>query len=79
METSKREFWLDLATQHGDPCDFVSEGKPHELVSSTNIHVIEKSAYNKAIRALKKIDKMPTLLAAMKAAGKVLQELGEVE
>lgn len=41
-----REFWLDLATQHGDPCDFVSEGKPNNLVASTNIHVIEKSAYD---------------------------------
>ena len=48
-----REFWLDLASRHGDPCDFVSEGKPHEIVSSTNIHVIEISAYRKAVEALK--------------------------
>lgn len=41
-----REFWLDICTPFGDPCDFISEGKPCELVSDTNIHVIEKSAYD---------------------------------
>lgn len=41
-----REFWLDICTPFGDPCDFISEGKPCSLVSATNIHVIEKSPDN---------------------------------
>lgn len=46
-----KEYWLDLCgTLHGDPCDFVSVGKPHSSPASTNIHVIEYEAYHKAIR-----------------------------
>ncbi len=36
----RREWWLDLALQYGDPCDFVSR-RPHENASATNIHVRE--------------------------------------
>ncbi len=41
-----REFWLDIATPYGDPCDFISEGKPHDHPAATNIHVIEKTAFD---------------------------------
>lgn len=46
-----KEYWLDLCgTLHGDPCDFVSVGKPHSDPASTNIHVIEYEAYHRACR-----------------------------
>lgn len=55
-----REFWLDIATPYGDPCDFVSEGTPHSHPSVTNIHVREVSpeldaAYIDCYRALNRI------------------------
>lgn len=40
-----KEFWLDIPTRYGDPCDFISEGKPHDMPAATNIHVIEKSRF----------------------------------
>jgi hypothetical protein len=44
-----REWYLDLATEYGDPCDFVST-EPHECPAATNIHVIEYGAYSEAIK-----------------------------
>lgn len=50
-----REFWLDIATPYGDPCYFIHDEDPYVyakrtktnlLISATNIHVIEKSAYD---------------------------------
>lgn len=40
MKNKQREFWLDICTPYGDPCDFISK-KPHEHPSATNIHVRE--------------------------------------
>ena len=45
-DAKPRRFWLDICTPYGDPCDFISEGEPPSLVSSTNIEVIEASAYD---------------------------------
>lgn len=45
-----RQFWLDIATPYGDPCDFIHTEDPHKAaernnthccISATNIHVIE--------------------------------------
>lgn len=44
-DKAPRRWWLDICTPHGDPCDFISE-KPHDRPSSTNIEVIEASAYD---------------------------------
>lgn len=55
MENKPREFWLDIATPYGDPCDFISEGKPNEHPAATNIHVIEKSAYREIKQELHQV------------------------
>ena len=41
IDRKPREFWLDLASNYGDPCDFVSEGEPNKDPAATNIHVRE--------------------------------------
>ena len=57
-----KQYWLDICTPHGDPCDFIHTSNPklnkHPMISSTNIHVIEYSAYEelkKELVALQKI------------------------
>jgi hypothetical protein len=49
---SYREFWLDIATPYGDPCDFIHTEDPeirakrngtHFGPCATNIHVVEAS------------------------------------
>lgn len=66
METKPREFWLDIATPYGDPCDFISTQDPykvaaengtHPCVSATNIHVIEYSAYQSALDRIKTMER----------------------
>ncbi len=57
MENKPREFWLDICTPYGDPCDFIHTKNPYEeakrngthpCVSATNIHVVEYTALTKA-------------------------------
>ena len=61
-QTAKaREFWLDIATPYGDPCDFIHDEDPyvrakreghHPCVSATNIHVIEHAPVMELIAKL---------------------------
>jgi hypothetical protein len=62
-----KEFWLDIATPYGDPCDFISNEDPYETakrtgnepcVSATNIHVIEYSAYEEIKNNLETVIKI---------------------
>jgi hypothetical protein len=75
-----KEYWLDIATACGDPCDFISEGKPHKTPAATNIHVIEYSAFEKAIEALKDMVAVNAHEAPFykELAEKTLKELGQV-
>lgn len=60
-----REFWLDICTPYGDPCDFIHNKDPYEeaknnnthaVVSATNIHVIEYSAYEQSQARVKELE-----------------------
>lgn len=71
-----KEYWFDIATPYGDPCDYISVGKPHEHPSATNIHVIEYSEYERLLKSLIKIADMtkPDLNDARIAAEDALDE-----
>ena len=52
-ESKPRDFWLEIVTQYGDPCDFIHDHDPkvrarangtHDCYG-TLTHVIEYSAY----------------------------------
>jgi len=74
MTTKKqahREFWLDIATPYGDPCDFIHTECPYEeakrlgthpCVSATNIHVIEYSALEESQKQCDLLDKENAIL-----------------
>ncbi len=60
-----REFWLDIATPYGDPCDFIHNVDPikeakrlgtYPSVAATNIHVIEYSAHQAALDKIKELE-----------------------
>jgi len=78
-----REFWLHIPTSTMDSeVIWKTQPDPNRTAFPGEIHVVEKSAYDKAIAALKKYaaefefpDDAPGAWLAMK----VLKELGEQE
>lgn len=56
----KREWWLDIATPYGDPCDFIHNEDPmvsakrngiQPIISATNIHVIAADYHEQELAA----------------------------
>lgn len=80
-EVKAREFWLNS----NPDCRGWSEGKPDEWLTRTfpAIHVIEYSAYQKAVDALKKIEQyfcacsVDDEIIPQVVAREVLKDLGE--